>query len=234
MTNRQIAGMVASVAAAVLAALICLTVWHSKLQTTLGTEVFKLIYQFLLITVVGGLIAGLIGAFYSKLSKEHENRVADLKTLKQRREQLYDDYVGAISEILRLRFLIGARAIKAGTVVQRPYDKLMGEFVDVMLKLDSIIDEVQASPESPGSLYGPECKDLVEKHLQPILSYVNDIVNEYDGSPELFDPATHTCPLNKLPALNEFLGQGSKIKTQFVKPQEILRSALQRVLLKTD
>jgi len=207
-----------------LAALICLTVWHCKLQTTLGLEVFKLLYQFLLITVLGGLIAGLIGAFYSQFTREQEKRAARI----QRRKQLYDDYVGAISEMVRLRFLIGARAILAETVMQRPYDRLMAKMVDVMCKLDSIRDEVEGSPES---LYGPACKDLVKKHLQPIVSYVNDIVNEYDGSPELFDPATHTCPRSKLPALDEFLGQGSKIKTEFEEPQKILRSELQRLLL---
>lgn len=89
------------------------------------------------------------------------------------RRQLYENYVLAIDEILRLKYLIGARAVKGTSVVQRPYDKLMGELLVVMFRLNSLRSTVAASEPC---LWGNARKDLVDENLESIVGYVNNLV----------------------------------------------------------
>lgn len=212
--------------------------WRVDLEKMLSQEVykemFKLNYQFLLIAVLGGFVS----VVYDQLKKEQEKIASRRKLRRDLRQQFYNDYVQAINQVIKMKWLIGARAINGNSVVWKPYDELMEYFIDANLQLASLLNSLKGAGED---LYPSAQKTLFDKlinNLQLVVNYLDEISNEYHNSTDQFKGEPPTCNRDQLQALDEFqllgdLKPESQFMKCFFKPEKKIRSELLRLLLES-
>jgi hypothetical protein len=214
--------------------------WHETLERKLGTEVFKSTYQYLLQFLLIAVLGGLVTYLYTVLAKDREaqanerakerDKLADeRRTQQELRQKFYDEYIEIVYEAIKVRYLLGAKAVRADQVDHQPYDELMQRLLNVTTGLASLNDKL----ESDTVLYSPIHDSLVE-NLKKVTSYFNDVINEYWSAWKHFkgDPPQASC--KDLKALDEFLNVGgdqSPFMRQFKEPNDCVRKALQKLLL---
>ena len=152
-------------------------------KNRLDPEVFKLTYQFLLLTVIGAAITFLF-SFYTKARDERkEERILQLK--------FYNDFSQAYNDGKEIRRFLRARARKrvdnpeekAIHIKTAQYDELMQKLTTLQLKFEFLHDEV-ISNKDLFSATG-EAERLIV-NLENIEKYLNKMVGEYEKCFELY------------------------------------------------
>jgi membrane protein implicated in regulation of membrane protease activity len=218
---------------------------HAALEAWLGTEVFKLTYQFLLIVVIGGAISWLYSQFTKRQEKEDKAREqarakkAEEKTLQGKFRVGFLQSYNAAKSVRRLlrataRTITEVNGTTTEVIKLSPYDRQMQKLVQVQLQFETLKEEA----ESEEALFTgvPELQNL-QGTLETIEKYLNRIVSEYEDSSKLFhsgDPQ----PLAEFPRLAEFIGpyeSATDFKTEFKKPaKEIVKGILKLLLMPDD
>lgn len=191
---------------------VAFTVWITILMRWLGPDVYKLTYQFLLLTVFGGAVSWLF-TLHSKLRED--NQKAKEKALTRRTEEklllrkLYSNIIQAYNAAKRARRLLRATArcfssdgnsLNVTMIILEPYEKQMQEIIDIQLQFETFIDEVESNPTLFSGGAGPT---VLKGHLKSIEGYLNDIIDEYENLYNVRADAL-TLSISKLPRLEEF------------------------------
>src|ERR1041384_1379539 len=133
-----------------LAGVAAFIVWHTEVERFLGSDVFKLTYQFLLITVVGGAIAALYKEFQrqrDEQTKQIERSAAAREAKRTVQRHFLTDSVAAYNLAKKARRLLRAKAIERRSQVHRdPYDEQMQSLMDAQLAFEALVERVRASP----------------------------------------------------------------------------------------
>lgn len=162
--------------------------WRGVLERAFGPEIYKMNYQFVLITVLGGAVAGLYRVWsqgherrIAEQSKERERRVAEQRAWDRERRKVDSDFNYAVNRILKLKYRTDVTVVKVLNhekfVLREEYDAVMSAFTDLMLRFQTLKRRIEVSPET---LYGKSRKEKLDKNLEIIMGYLNDMVNEYD------------------------------------------------------
>jgi hypothetical protein len=193
-------------------------IWRSSVEGFLGSEVFKLTYQFLLITVVGGAVS----VIYKEFQRDRDERAAE-RTLQR---GLLTESIETYNAAKKARRLLRAKAIKSGQVYRDAYDEQMQALMDGQLGFESFVERVRASPALfPG----------LETDFAAIEMYLNKILDEYSDRLSQFAGSPPPLPLTSTPKLEEFVAsynRGSAFDTEFKRPFDRITEALQSLITK--
>jgi hypothetical protein len=206
---------------------------HKDLDARLGTEVFKLTYEFLLIVVIGGAISLL----YSQFTKSQEKRDKEKALQAKFRVGFLQSYNAAksVRRLLRAtaRTLSEVKGTTTEVVKLAPYDRLMQKLVHVQLQFETLREEAAAEKKLFEGV--PELKDL-DANLGTIESYLNDIVGEYEHSYKLFHKGD-LQPISDFEKLAEFIGpykNAVEFKARCKKPANYILEGILQLMMKAS
>jgi len=204
-----------------LAASAAFIIWRSLVERFLGSDVFKLTYEFLVISVVGGWLS----AIYKGIHHDRDQRAAE-RTLQR---QLLADIVKAYNAAKKARRLLRAKAIKLEPtphVDRDPYDEQTQDLMGAQLDFESFVARVG---ESQKLFLG------VEPDLSRIEKYLHDILDEYSTNLPKFSGSPPTLPLTSKSPLEEFTKKyipDSAFDTELKRPFARITTALQTLITK--
>lgn len=186
-------------------------------------EVFKLTFQFLLITAVGGGVALL----YKQLEHIREIR----KSLREMHAELLDAFNLAKKVRRELRAQLGTRE------KINPDEMITAEMYEKQMELISdaqMVFEVHAKRGEDSSLWFWGDPRLSEP-LSKVESYLNDILKEYQDELSKFSGTPPARKLEDLKKLTEFIGpytEESKFAEEFKYPIRVALQALGKAVLR--
>jgi hypothetical protein len=193
-------------------------IWRSSVEAYLGSEIFKLSYQFLLITIVGGAVS----ALYKKFQADRDERAAG----RSLQREFLSESVRTYNAAKKARRLLRAKAIESGAVHRDAYDNQMQDLMDAQLGFESFVERVEASP----ALY-PGLKN----DFKVMEEYLDEILDEYSKNLFKFSGSPPTLPLKSLSQLEKFVASyttGSAFDTKFKRPFDRVTTALQNLITK--
>ena len=210
---------------------------HSALEASLGTEVFKLTYQFLLIIVIGGAVSLLYSQF-TKIREQARAKRAEEKALQGKFRVGFLQSYNAAKSVRRLlrataRTITDGKGPTTELIKLSPYDRQMQKLVQVQLQFETLKEEAESEKDLFSGV--PELQHL-HKTLETIESYLNCIVSEYEDSSELFhrgDPQ----PLCEFEKLEEFIRpfkEGTEFDLKFKQPAKRIVDGIVKLLLMSD
>jgi hypothetical protein len=211
-----------------LAGVAAFIVWRPAIERFLGPDAFKLTYQFLLVTVVGGAVSAIYKEFQrqrDEQTKQTERSAAAREAKRTLQRQFLTDSVAAYNAAKKTRRLLRAKAIERPSQVHRePYDEQMQALMDAQLAFEALAERVRASPTLfPG--LEPDL-DAIEKYLGGILKEYAACLSQFTGSPP-------TLVLTSAPDLAEFTDSyrpGSPFDVRFKQPFDRVTKTLQRLI----
>jgi len=238
-----------SIIIAAIAGIATLVYWRAPLDRDFSQgEIFKTTYQFLLLTVIGGLVS-LIYTQLTKameeirLSKEkarEQNRLLEEKAQEQRSTKrdlqigFYTKFIGAYNSAKRARRILRATARESaqGMILVRinPYGKELQTLIDIQLQFETLIDEVEARPDLFFSIGNA---NNLKSNLSSIEEYLNDIVDEYENLYQIQTGNSSSLPITKLPKLAEFIGKyrnAVDFQNRFKKPAREITGELLKLI----
>jgi hypothetical protein len=212
-------------------------------EDNLGAEVFKLSYQFLLITVIGGAVTYLFTRYIKiqdEIIKDREKEETKRGEEKGLQRKFYNDFKKAYNKVKKIRRFLRARARilskdmgSEETIILKTvrYDEQMQILTKLQLKFEFFRDVVGANPELL------KTNDVLG-YLKSIESYLNKIVGEYEDTFRNFPNQYYidevpTLPIDKLPRLAEFIIKYKKatcFKEQFVEPAKNMAQSLLKLV----
>jgi hypothetical protein len=199
--------------------------WPEATKQFLGNdpELFKLTYQFLLITVIGGGVA--------LLFKQLDRLRAMRQSLREMHAELLEAFNQAKSVRRHLRAQLGTvLAVQPDTkIAVELYDDQMESLSDAQLTF-----EVHAKRASDSSLWFWGKPELSQP-LGKVESYLNDIVKEYQEKRAGFSGAPPKRRIGDLPNLVEFIGpysETTEFKKKFKYPMRDALEALGKAVLR--
>lgn len=213
-------------------------IYPNLLRPWLDAEVFKLVFQFLLLVVLGGLVTFL----FTSVTKEKEKKLRDNEDkeikksdTKNLQHKFHNDFIQSYNSVKLIRRILRARARilsidEKGNekllLDTKEYDHQMQELTKLQLNFEFYIDEVESNPK----LF-TEINENTELKVQLNLigEYLNELVSEYENC---FKTYTNKYYINEIPALlidstanlkklNEFIityDLAVKFKTDFKEP----------------
>jgi hypothetical protein len=202
-----------------LAGVAAFIVWRPAIESSLGTDAFKLTYQFLLVSVVGGAVSAIYKEFQrqrDEQTKRTEQSAATREAKRTLQRQFLTDGVAAYNAAKKARRLLRAKAIEPGPNAQihrQPYDDQMQALMDAQLAFEALVERVRASPTLfPG----------LESDFDAIEKYLSEILKEYESRLSQFTGTPPTLVLTSAAKLAEFTANYSpgsdfdvKFKQQF-------------------
>jgi hypothetical protein len=215
-------------------------------KSRMEDEVYKLTYQFLLLTVIGSAITFLF-TFYVKLREEaakqkelEETRTKEKKSLQRK---FYNEFIQAYNDGKKIRRFLRARVRKISTANPNQetillktdrYDELMKELTVLQLKCEFFCDEVSSNPD----LFASGDVKRLSENLTKIQEYLNQIVDEYENCYRSFPGQSFIdqvdyIPLDNLDRLKEFISkykEATCFKHQFKKAAGEVSEILLKVL----
>ena len=214
---------------------------HGALEASLGTEVFKLTYEFLLIIVVGGAISLLYSQFTKRQEKEDKTREQDRakraeeKALQGKFRVGFLQSYNAAKSVRRLlrataRTLTDVKGTPTEVIKLSPYDRQMQKLVKVQLQFETLKEEAESEKELFSGVL--ELQNLDET-LGTIESYLRDIVTEYEESYKLFHEGDPQA-ISQFPKLAEFIGpyeHATDFKTNFRQPAKRIVAGILKLLM---
>jgi hypothetical protein len=210
---------------------------RTALEASLGTEVFKLTYEFLLIIVIGGAVS-LLYSHFTKVREQERAKKAEEKTLQGKFRVGFLQSYNAAKSVRRLlrataRTITEVNGTTTELIKLSPYDRQMQKLVQVQLQFETLKEEAESEKDLFAGV--PELQDL-NKNLGTIESYLHDIISEYEKSSKLFqrgDPQ----PLSEFKKLAEFIGpydSATDFKAKFKKPAKDIVQGILKLLLMAD
>jgi hypothetical protein len=191
----------------------------------LGNEgdLFKLTYQFLLITVIGGGVA----LVFKQLDRWREMR----QSLREMHVELLQAFNQAKTVRRQLRAQLGTvAAVNPDTEISAElYDDQMDSLSDAQL-----IFEIHAKRAKDNSLWfwgNPK----LSAPLHKVEAYLNDIIKEYQKERTKFSGSSPRRRIGDLPKLVEFIGpysQAAAFKDNFKYPMRDALEALGKAVLR--
>lgn len=185
----------------------------------LDYDIFKLTYQFLLLTVIGGTITFLF-TFYMKLREEQARREEQKKARRKEKRSLqrkfYTEFSQAHNDGKKIRRFLRARTRQLSFDAQNKemillrtdrYDELLKELTILQLKFESLLDEVKSNPE----LFATGDVNSLTENMEKIEEYLNQMVSEYENcyrfhpNQSFIDDVSY-LPLANFDKLKEFIG----------------------------
>jgi hypothetical protein len=190
--------------------------WKDSLSTLLGVEAYKQLFQFLLITVLGGVVTTTL----AEAKRAEERRTTH-------RTHVLSFYANVLlqynkSKKLRrlLRLLISRRASLESNEVQRHYNELMLQLEDVQLEFESF--RRQATVQGISLSRDARIID----HFNGIQIYLRQVVREYEEDRWL--SPTSDCALEH-PQLDDFVAEFGPVENYLSRvaiPFEEIEAAL--------
>lgn len=186
-------------------------------------ELFKITYQFLLITVIGGGVA--------LVFKQLDN----LREMRQSLREMHLELLQAFNQAKTVRRKLRA---KLGTLkIINPDTQISADFYDNQMDLLSdsqLIFEIHAKRAENRSLWFRGDPKLSEP-LCKIEKYLNGIVKEYEEKREGFSGSPPQRRIGDLPKLTEFIGpyiEATQFKQNLKYPMRDALEALGKVTLR--
>lgn len=225
-------------------------IYPNQLKTWLDAEVFKLVFQFLLLIVLGGLVTFLFTSFTKEKEKrltDNENKEIKKSDKKNLQHKFHNDFIQSYNSVKLIRRMLRARARilsidekgKEKLLLDtKEYDRQMQELTKLQLNFEFYIDEVESNP----NLF-TEKRENVELKVQLNLigEYLNELVSEYENC---FRTYANKYYINEVPALlidstanlnklNEFIIKyelAAKFKTNFKEPGNKIQKIILSIL----
>jgi hypothetical protein len=189
---------------------ILLFIFNPNVENTIKNPVvFKITYQFLLITVLGGFIAFLYREIENKrrqaektLDQEREEKLRFHENLKMAHSELLAAFNKAKTVRRLLRARLGTRhSINHSTEINaQEYEKHIMNLNDVQLTF-----EIYKKRSYDNSLYF-DSENNLKIPLETIENYLNAIVKEFQSELTNFDSDTSTRKIIHLKLLIDFIG----------------------------
>ena len=184
--------------------------WGKEIKDTVDEKVFSLTYQFFLFALLGGGLS----YFFRELSverqlkqdallKKQEKRSIDNKRLRE----IHSELLGAYNKAKKVRRILRAKAViqdpksKESEVLLEQYDQQMEHLMDAQLVFETYAKRIKYNV-----LWLQAASDL-ERNLESIESYLNDILKEYQKNRKTFSGEPLVKRLDDLSFLKEFIGQ---------------------------
>jgi len=199
--------------------------WPEATKEFLGNDedLFKLTYQFLLITVIGGGVA----LVFKQLDR--------LREMRQSLREMHAELLQAFNQAKTVRRQLRAQL---GTVVAiDPSAQVSAELYDDQLNSLSdaqLIFEIYAKRASDRALWfwgNPRLSDPLRK----VETYLNDIIKEHQKERTGFSGTPPRRPIGELSKLAEFIGpydQADDFKKNFKYPMRDALGALGKAVLR--
>ena len=200
--------------------LLLFIVFKNEMLRLLNEDLFKISYQFILLTVVGGIVS-LVLENYSReqnVRRDKQVRQEEKRYKEQIREQervtvrnkillsFHDTLVETYNETKKIRRLLRARARRKSPsgdsniqINMKEYDLLLQGLINAQLKFEFCVRQVKSNE----SLFGSN--PAVLKNLQLIESYLNKIVNEYEDNFANLSSGEDNIVITDFPRLAEFI-----------------------------
>jgi len=198
-------------------------IWRSAMEGFLGPDVFKLTYQFLLITVVGGALFEI----QKEIQRERDRRAAERNLQRQRLE----DCVKAYNVAKKVRRLLRAKAIKGDPtahVDRDPYDELMQDLMDAQLEFEALVARVEGNQ----TLF-PHPR--LKTDLNTMGDYLKGVLKDYETCLSKFSGSPQTLPLASASSLAEFTDrykEGRPFDLEFKQPFHRVTKILENLITK--
>jgi hypothetical protein len=179
---------------------------HVGLETKpLRLELMKILWQFLLIAVLGGALS-LFFKDQEKKAEEQTNREhRDEELRAARRERLLStrgQLIESYNQAKAVRRLLRALALGSRdgheTLLRAEYIPLMRQLIDVQLRMEYYTDFIEAD-----RAVFSEAKSIAG-HLKAVEKYLNKIVEEFEGAWKEFADQEF-APLSRFDCLREFI-----------------------------
>ena len=196
---------------------------------------FKITYQFLLITIIGGAVAYL----YKLLEVDRERR-KDLR-------DMHAELLGAFNKAKTVRREIRAHVGVIDRCINEKGHKSEGRindkgyirkdiYVDCMAKLNQaqLVYEVYSKRAENSALWFEDSKEF-ESNVRMIEKYLNNILKEYQTELHLFDPDSEIQEISNFETLLEFISpfkDDSDFDLNFKKPGDGALISLSKLMLK--
>lgn len=189
-------------------------------------ELFKLTYQFLLITLVGGGIALLFNQIDKERQRQHSKRLRELDQMKEMRSELLSAYNKAKLVRRQLRALYSTRkTIDVNTDIHlENYDEQME-----LLSQAQLMFEVYKKAVDNKSLSFIKKPEKLSTELNKIESYLNEVLKEYQDKRKDFKGEPLMYKINSLKNLIDFIGpteECPKFKNKFKEPMAYILNAI--------
>jgi len=194
--RRNFGSIIGAIIGLALVTIVVFSIWQVALNSTLGSEVFKLLYQFLLIAVIGGIGTFLLSEHSKDKERQREERAQEQALLRDFRK----DLLGAYNAAKKVRRMLRARVHEkngeeAGeeAIEMKHYAELMHELISVQLRFELLGDEAK-------TLFSPSVDNHVNENgyihseLKKMDEYLQAIVDEYT---EQYDESTKEPQLMK-------------------------------------
>jgi len=198
-------------------------------KSRLDPEIFKLTYQFLLVTVLGGGISYLFALnlkVREGIAKANENAEIERKQEKKIQRDFYHDFVESFNNVKKIRRYLRARARKENDnkifINLKVYDELMKELTMAQLKFEFFCKEVEFNP----TIFNCKDNELL-RDLNLIEDYLNKIIEEYEQGykrqPNAYSVDEEFIAVELLTKLKEFIDpyhESKEFKLKFKETSE--------------
>jgi hypothetical protein len=198
---------------------------------SLRLELMKILWQFLLLAVLGGAL-GLFfkseerkaGEQADRERREEELRAARREKLLSTRGQLIEAYNQAKAVRRLLRALARGGSSSHETLIKAEYTPLMRQLIDVQLKMEYYAESIEADTVIFGE------RKSIARHLDAAQEYLNQVVAEFEDAWEQFAGQEY-APLSRFGNLQEFIqplpkSEETRFGKEFKKP---FREALKAI-----
>lgn len=199
-----------------LVGVIVIAILDSNTRSQISLELTKLLLQFVIIVIIGGVVKMLIDE--SNRDREHAERLNEFR--RALLEKLINAYMGA----KRARRLLRARAESV-----EDYDQQLTIINEIQLELEAIKEQIETAPHA-----FTDVKNL-GSCVESMADYLNQLIEEYENSlPKLREePPTKT--LSGLSELDDFTRhlRTSGFHSKFAQPYHSAVKAIQLDMLKS-
>jgi hypothetical protein len=193
------------------------------LKPRMDPKIFELSYEFLLVTVIGGVVS----LVYKQFEAERAQREKQLEMERVRRDaerklraDLHADVVRAYNSAKKIRRVLRATAIERSPdaadprVHPGPYNEQMQALIDTQLDFEAFVHRVRSNP----TLYA--AAPSLKAALTRVEDYLSKIVTEYEGSFGVFKTYVGSPPLSQFPRLSDLVGpyENSLFSAEFKQP----------------
>ena len=205
---------------------------RTHVESVVGIEYAKLLFQFLLLIVFGGAV--------SLLYKQHIRETEERANLRLREQELLDlrrgfvrnirqTLIGIYNDTKRVRRLLRSSCVNESdqneqVVLSEPYIKQMEQLLDTQLSLETLvhelkIDQIQLSLDKE-----------ISRSVTLMEDYLRSVLQEYEQR----YPVAEASRLSELPTLSKFIGpyaESGEFRSNFVHSFQRSNDCLGRAVL---
>ena len=215
-----------------LVGVIIFIIYGDEIYKKIQNDVFKIIFQFMMMVVAGGGISWLYKELSAKREKRSENRKEFL--------DFYSNIVGAYNKYKSIKRLFRAKALRTlqvdesesiEVVLSGPYQELIEELNKVQLEFESYKRHVSGNNLlfKKINIRSGNKNNTLRYELGAIEKYLNKVVQEYESAFRKFIETPDYIQLKSLPLAEEFSAPGGEASESRKKAIRCFKSIIKKL-----